>query len=195
MKEWSRYYLDIARAVSERASCSRRKVGAVIVVNRAIVSTGYNGTASGTLNCDEGGCDRCAGTCPPGTGYETCLCVHAEQNAISQAAKHGNSTNGGTVYCTLRPCLSCLKSIIQAGINDVVFEEVCHFQGLEESYKKLVAGDPRWPGRSQPRINIRWCPKTEEQVKSGLSRPEYGVKSIPGQIREHGAYSAGNYSC
>jgi dCMP deaminase len=120
---WQSYYLSIAAAVAARGSCSRRKVGAVIVVDGAIVSTGYNGTPSGVRNCNEGGCDRCAGSTPPGAGYELCLCVHAEQNAISQAARRGNATDDGTLYCTLRPCFGCVKSAVQAGIYNLVYSE------------------------------------------------------------------------
>lgn len=121
--DWHHYYLGIADAVSARGSCSRRKVGALIVVDRAIVSTGYNGTPSGATNCNEGGCPRCAGQAPPGSGYDLCLCVHAEQNAIAQAARHGNATNGGVLYCTLRPCFGCVKESIQAGIKQLIYTE------------------------------------------------------------------------
>jgi dCMP deaminase len=139
--DWAQYYLDIARAVAARGSCSRRKVGAVIVVDRAIVSTGYNGTPSGVLNCNRGGCARCAGTTPPGAGYELCLCVHAEQNAISQAARRGNATDGGVLYCTLRPCFGCVKSAVQAGIKTLVYSEQhdgAYDAASEDTYAALL---------------------------------------------------------
>ena len=120
---WHNYYLGIAKAVAERGSCCRRKVGAIIVVDRSIVSTGYNGTPTGVTNCNESGCDRCNGDAPPGSGYDLCICVHAEQNAISQAARRGIATDGGVLYCTLRPCFSCVKSTLQAGIKTMVYRE------------------------------------------------------------------------
>ena len=98
---WDAYYIAIARTVAERASCLRRRVGAVIVVDNGIIATGYNGTPIGVTNCDQGGCPRCASDAPPGAGYDACICVHAEQNAIVFAARHGNSTQGGTLYTTL----------------------------------------------------------------------------------------------
>lgn len=139
--DWDEYYLGIARAVSARGSCCRRKVGAVIVVNRGIVSTGYNGTPFGMLNCDQGGCLRCATTTTSGAGYDTCLCVHAEQNAISQAAARGIATEGGVLYCTLRPCFGCVKSAVQAGIKDMIFDEMLPYpEEVENLYSSLLGG-------------------------------------------------------
>jgi len=136
---WDAYYLGIARAVAVRASCSRRQVGAVIVVDHAIIATGYNGTPMGVTNCDEGGCPRCASDAPTGSGYDACICVHAEQNAILMAARHGNSTKGGTLYTTLRPCFGCAKEAIQAGIRRVVCAEAFSYQPeLEEVYRRLI---------------------------------------------------------
>lgn len=118
------YFMGIAQAVALRSNCIRRKVGAIIVVEKRIVSTGYNGTPSGMANCFEGGCARCnSGDVVMGEGYEECLCVHAEQNAIFLAARHGTRVEGGTVYCTLAPCTTCLKACIQAGIDRFVFGE------------------------------------------------------------------------
>ena len=136
---WDAYYLGIARAVAARASCSRRQVGAVIVVDNAIIATGYNGTPMGVRNCDEGGCPRCASDAPVGAGYDACICVHAEQNAILMAARHGNATHGGTLYTTLRPCFGCAKEAIQAGIRRVVCAEAFSYQPeLEEIYRRLI---------------------------------------------------------
>jgi len=142
IRDWDLYYLGIAEAVSARGSCSRRQVGAVIVVDRAVVSTGYNGTPSGVQNCNEGGCARCAGNTPPGSGYELCLCVHAEQNAISQAARRGNATDGGVLYCTLRPCFGCVKSAIQAGIKTLIYQhqhEGAYDKNSEDIYAFLLS--------------------------------------------------------
>ena len=120
---WDEYYMGIARAVATRSNCIRRRVGALVVVEKAIIATGYNGTPMGVANCSDGGCPRCASDAPPGAGYDTCVCVHAEQNAIVMAARHGNATNGGILYATLRPCFGCAKESIQAGIREIVFDE------------------------------------------------------------------------
>ena len=137
---WDDYYIGIARAVAARSNCVRRQVGAVVVVERAIISTGYNGTPVGVRNCADGGCPRCLSNAGPGEGYDTCLCVHAEQNAIVLAARHGNATNGGTLYTTLRPCFGCAKESIQAGIREVVYGEPFEYgAGLEEVYRRLIA--------------------------------------------------------
>lgn len=136
---WDAYYLGIARAVAARASCLRRQVGAVIVVDNAILATGYNGTPMGVRNCDEGGCPRCASDAPPGAGYDACICVHAEENAIAFAARHGNATKGGTLFTTLRPCFGCAKKSIQAGIRRIVFAEpFAYAPELEEVYRRLI---------------------------------------------------------
>ncbi len=136
---WDEYYLGIAQAVAARANCARRRVGAVIVVNNAIIATGYNGTPIGVRNCDEGGCPRCASDAPTGSGYDACLCVHAEQNAIVFAARHGNATNGGVLYTTLRPCFGCAKEAIQAGLRRIVFAEPFAYESeLEEVYRRLI---------------------------------------------------------
>lgn len=113
--------MGIAAVVASRSNCSRRHVAAVIVKDRHILSTGYNGTPHGVKNCFEGGCPRCAGKVVSGEHLEECMCVHAEQNAICQAARYGVNVNGGTIYITLSPCLTCAKLIINAGISEVVY--------------------------------------------------------------------------
>ncbi len=137
---WDEYYLAIAATVSRRSSCMRRQVGALIVVDKAIIATGYNGTPMGVRNCDAGGCPRCASDAPPGSGYDACICVHAEQNAIVLAARHGNATKGGVLYTTLRPCFGCAKEAIQAGIREVVFAQPFGYgPDLEDVYRRLIA--------------------------------------------------------
>jgi len=136
---WDQYYMDIARTVATRSNCIRRRVGALIVVENAIIATGYNGTPMGVRNCGDGGCPRCASDAPPGAGYDTCICVHAEQNAIVLAARHGNATNEGTLYTTLRPCFGCAKESIQAGIREIVYAEPYEYDaGLEDVYRELI---------------------------------------------------------
>jgi len=131
--------MDIAHAVKARSNCVRRQVGALIVVERSIISTGYNGSPMGVRNCDEGGCPRCASDAGHGEGYDTCICVHAEQNAFLLAARHGNATAGGVLYTTLRPCFGCVKEAIQAGITEVVYAEPMPYPAeLEETYARLI---------------------------------------------------------
>ena len=128
--------MDIARVVAARGNCSRRKVAAVIVRDRRAISTGYNGTPRGIRNCFEGGCERCASDAPSGTALGECICSHAEENAIVQAAYHGISVKDGTMYATLSPCLLCAKMIINAGIARVVYEEEYHF---DDQTRRLFA--------------------------------------------------------
>ncbi|MCE9612802.1 MAG: dCMP deaminase family protein [Lentisphaerae bacterium] len=125
--DWDTYFMDIAHVVARRANCCRRQVAALIVKDRRIISTGYNGTPRGVTNCNEGGCQRCAGDAPSGSDLGECICCHAEENAISQAAYHGIAVAGAMLYCTLSPCLLCAKMLINAGIRDVVFEEEYSF--------------------------------------------------------------------
>lgn len=137
---WDDYYLDIARAVSKRSNCRRRAVGAVIVKDKWIISAGYNGTPFGVPNCFDGGCLRCATEVEPGVGYDTCVCVHAEQNAIVLAARHGTATDGSRLYSTLRPCFGCLKEAIQAGITEIAFcDSVSYSEDLEDAYRSLIS--------------------------------------------------------
>ncbi len=118
---WDEYFMRIARVASMRSNCIKRKVGALIVRDRRIVSTGYNGTPRGTRNCNEGGCPRCGNLVASGTRLDECLCSHAEENAITQAAYHGTSVKNGCLYTTFSPCLMCAKMIINSGIAEVVF--------------------------------------------------------------------------
>ena len=119
--DWDEYFLSIARVVATRSNCMKRKVAALITVDRRIISTGYNGTPRGTRNCNEGGCPRCNAFGPGGADLGECVCSHAEENAITQSAYHGVSVRGGTIYTTFSPCLMCTKMIINAGIQEVVY--------------------------------------------------------------------------
>ena len=121
--DWDTYFMDIAHVVKSRSNCCRRNVAAVIVKDRRIISTGYNGTPRGVRNCCDGGCARCHSDVPSGSGLGECICSHAEENSITQAAYHGISTKGATIYVTLSPCLMCSKMIINAGIREVVYDE------------------------------------------------------------------------
>ncbi|MBN1675974.1 MAG: dCMP deaminase family protein [Kiritimatiellae bacterium] len=121
--DWDTYFMDIARVVARRGNCSRRQVAALVVKEGRIISTGYNGTPRGIRNCCDGGCRRCASDAPSGTDLGDCICAHAEENAIVQAAYHGIAVSGAKLYCTLNPCLTCARMIINAGIKEVVYED------------------------------------------------------------------------
>ena len=113
--------MQMAQVVAGRSTCLRRQVGAVIVKDKQILSTGYNGSPSGLKHCAETGCLRQKLEIPSGERSEICRAVHAEQNALIQAAKHGVSINGADIYTTLQPCVLCTKLIINAGIKRVFY--------------------------------------------------------------------------
>src|SRR4029079_2319693 len=117
------YFMGIALAVRSRANCTGRRVGAVIVRDRRILSTGYNGTPPAMPNCEDGACHRCAHPeeYASGEGYDVCICVHAEQNALLAAARFGVAIEGCTMYTTLQPCFGCLKELLQASVHEVCF--------------------------------------------------------------------------
>jgi dCMP deaminase len=117
------YFMGIAIAVRRRANCKGSRIGAVIVRDGWIVSTGYNGTPEDMKNCEDGGCHRCdkPDKFPSGTGYDLCICVHAEQNAVVSAAKLGIAVAGSTIYTTMRPCFNCTKELLQAKISSVYY--------------------------------------------------------------------------
>ena len=114
--------MEITRLVVSRSTCLRRQVGAVIVKDKKILATGYNGAPSGVAHCIDVGCLRDELGIPSGERHELCRGLHAEQNAIIQAAYHGVSINGATLYCTNLPCIICTKMLINAGITRVVYE-------------------------------------------------------------------------
>ena len=115
------YFLEIAFVVAKRSTCLRNNVGAVIVRNQQIISTGYNGVPRGMEHCLDIGCIRIRENIPSGTRHEVCRATHSEQNAIIQAALHGITTEGATLYCTHQPCILCTKMLINAGIKRVVY--------------------------------------------------------------------------
>lgn len=120
---WNRYFLNIAHAVALRSTCLRRHVGAVIVRDKHILATGYNGSPCGTPHCSETGCLREALNIASGERHEICRGAHAEMNAIAQAAQSGTSCRGATIYCTDQPCAYCAKAIINSGIVRVMYEQ------------------------------------------------------------------------
>jgi len=117
---WDEYFIKIAHDVAERATCIRRKVGAILVKNKRILATGYNGAPMGLRHCDEMGCIRDQQNVPSGERHELCRGLHAEMNAFLQAAVHGVSSQGSTLYTTIYPCSLCAKMIINAGVTRLV---------------------------------------------------------------------------
>ncbi|HDI83297.1 MAG TPA: cytidine deaminase [candidate division WOR-3 bacterium] len=121
---WDEYFMEITELVAKRSTCLRRKVGAVVVKDKRILTTGYNGPPTGLKHCDElGGCLRDKLGIPSGERMELSRAVHAEQNAIIQAAKYGISIDGATIYVTNHPCFICAKMLINAGIKRIVYKE------------------------------------------------------------------------
>ncbi|MBX7148530.1 hypothetical protein K1X76_05545 [bacterium] len=118
---WDEYFMNIAKVVALRSNCVKRKVAAVIVRDKRVISTGYNGTPRGITNCNEGGCPRCNSFGNSGANLDECLCSHAEENAIVQSAYHGMQIKESTLYTTFSPCLMCTKMIINSGIKEVVY--------------------------------------------------------------------------
>jgi dCMP deaminase len=117
---WDEYFLKIAKLVSERSTCLRRSVGAILVKDKKILATGYNGAPAGISHCEETGCIRADLEVPSGQRHELCRGLHAEQNALLQAALHGNSVKDATLYATVQPCIICAKMLINAGIKAIV---------------------------------------------------------------------------
>ena len=117
---WDEYFIKIALLVAERSTCLRHHIGAVIVKNRRILTTGYNGAASGQKDCLELGCLRDQNKIPSGERHEICRAIHAEQNAIIQAGLHGVNIENATLYCTHSPCILCAKMLANAKIKRVV---------------------------------------------------------------------------
>lgn len=120
---WQDYFMSITELVAQRATCTRRYVGAILVKDKRIISTGYNGAPSGISHCLDVGCLREQQGIPSGERHELCRGLHAEQNAIIQAALHGISVKGATLYCSNMPCAICSKMLINAGITEVFYRE------------------------------------------------------------------------
>jgi dCMP deaminase len=134
-------YMELARMAEEHADCKKSQVGAALVLPNGMVLVGSNGSPFGQVRCVDGGCYRCAHPeiFASGERYDLCTCVHAEEDCLTQAAKHGVSVVGSTLYCTLRPCRGCSKLLIQAGIVAVYFEHELPVEHLE-AYLTLQGG-------------------------------------------------------
>ena len=133
---WDDYFLTIATIVASRSTCLRRKVGAVLVRDKRILSTGYNGPPSGIIHCAQRGCLREELGIPSGERHEICRGLHAEQNAIIQAALFGVSIKGSVLYCTTFPCIICTKMLINSGVKAIY-----HLQGYPDSLSREMLGE------------------------------------------------------
>ncbi|MDO8554890.1 MAG: dCMP deaminase family protein [Candidatus Micrarchaeota archaeon] len=132
---WDEYFMSIAQVVATRSNCMKRKVAAVIIKDKRIISTGYNGTPRGVRNCNEGGCARCNNFTESGKNLADCVCSHGEENAIVQASYHGIAIKESTLYSTYSPCLLCTKMIINAGIREVIYN--ADYPLAEQSFELL----------------------------------------------------------
>ncbi|MDY6851857.1 MAG: cytidine/deoxycytidylate deaminase family protein [Thermodesulfobacteriota bacterium] len=120
---WDEYFLQIADLVASRSTCLRRKVGSILVSDKRILATGYNGAPQGLPHCLDIGCLREKLGVPSGQRHELCRGIHAEQNVIIQAARYGVSTIGSTLYCTTQPCVICTKMLINSGVRKIYCRE------------------------------------------------------------------------
>ncbi|KRQ87745.1 tRNA-specific adenosine deaminase [Caloramator mitchellensis] len=140
--KWDEYFMEIAEVVKKRSTCLRRQVGAIIVKDNRILTTGYNGVPPKMSHCEELGCLRQKLNIPSGQRHELCRALHAEQNAIVQAAKYGISIEDSTIYITSQPCIICAKLIIASGIKRIVYSgdypDELSMQMLNESGVEVV---------------------------------------------------------
>ena len=154
---WDEYFLEMAHMIARRSTCLRRHVGALLVREKRILATGYNGAPAGLPHCAEVGCLRDKLEVPSGERQELCRGLHAEQNAIIQGALHGVSVQGADLYCTTQPCVSCAKMLINAGVGRIVYEgdyaDDLSLELLEQAGVELVrmsVSGGRESGKKQP---------------------------------------------
>ncbi|OQX87323.1 MAG: cytidine deaminase [Candidatus Omnitrophica bacterium 4484_70.2] len=133
---WDKYFMDVACLVSQRSTCLRRKVGAVLVKEKRILATGYNGAPSGLPHCETVGCLREKLKVPSGERHELCRGLHAEQNVLLQAACYGIPVRGSSLYVTVSPCSICAKMIINAKIKEIVYHQLYPDRMAEEFFQK-----------------------------------------------------------
>ena len=169
------YFMELAMKVRKRADCVGNKVGALLVREERIISTGYNGTPENVRNCTDGGCERCARRTEfgSGKGYDLCICVHAEQNAVLSAARFGISVEGASVYTTLKPCFNCLKEMVQAKIAAVFYlhDWPAPEPSFQKQYDILESRIPR---------GVKMLAVEDPDKDWAVSRPAVAV-TIPGE--------------
>ncbi|KAJ6260609.1 hypothetical protein Dda_4835 [Drechslerella dactyloides] len=151
---WDAYFMQLANLAAQRSNCMKRRVGCVLVREKRVISTGYNGTPRGLTNCNEGGCDRCNGGSAGGSSLSTCLCLHAEENALLEAGRERIS-RGSILYCDTCPCLTCSVKIAQVGISEVVYSQAYSMDN--KTAEVLSAGGVHLRQFSPPREGIVYC--------------------------------------
>ena len=124
---WPEYFMQMAELAAKRSTCLRRQIGAILVRDQKVLATGYNGAPSGLDHCLDIGCIRQQLNIPSGMRHEMCRAVHAEENCMLQAAKHGVAINGATMFCTASPCSMCAKSMVNAGIVKIVYPKANYY--------------------------------------------------------------------
>jgi len=143
---WDEYFMEIVEIIKSRSTCLRRQVGALIVKDKRILTSGYNGAPSGCKHCSESGCIRDDLNIPSGERHELCRATHAEQNAIAQAAYSGTSVKDSTLYITAQPCVLCAKLAINAGIEKIIYQgdypDELAMQLLKEAGVRIVKFSP-----------------------------------------------------
>ena len=195
--DWDEYFMQIAEVAALRSNCCRRHVAAVIVKDRRIISTGYNGTPRGIRNCDEGGCPRCNSSTPSGHNLSECLCSHAEENSIVQAAYHGIAVKGATIYTTFSPCLQCAKMIVNSGIVEVVYQDRYSIDDVSmrllkdagvtiRSLKKESASGAKLIPAGESIHSHDHCNDTASETKKGLVPPLRKLMTLDEAIRFRG---------
>ncbi|MBN2483398.1 MAG: cytidine/deoxycytidylate deaminase family protein [Candidatus Omnitrophica bacterium] len=145
--DWEQYFMKAADLVSERSTCLRRQVGAVLVKDKRILATGYNGAPSGVSHCEVSGCLRQKLKVPSGQRHELCRGLHAEQNVLLQAALHGVSVKGSVLYVTCVPCSICAKMIINAGIKEVFYKDSYPDEMAESFLKEAKVKLKKYKGK------------------------------------------------
>jgi len=137
--EQNRYFLNLAHEKALDSNCKRRQVGALIVKDGSVLISEANSSPHGSIPCNQGGCIRCQSDIFSGEGYDSCICIHAEQLAIAKAASTGLSISGATLYVTLRPCLPCLNLCLHSNIADVIYgEEILFKDDVEKAYAQFL---------------------------------------------------------
>ena len=158
---YDEYFMEMAQVVSKRSTCLRRKVGAILVKEKHILSTGYNGAPKGLNHCSEVGCIRKDLNVPSGERHELCRGLHAEQNAIIQAAVFGISIKDSVLYCTNTPCVVCVKMLINAGVKELVFSG-----DYPDELAKKMLGESNIKIRNLNNKKPIWIRKNEKNINT-----------------------------
>ena len=170
--DWDSYFMRIADFAALRTNCMKRGVGAVLVQDNRIISTGYNGTAGGLRNCSDGGCSRCNSNTKCGHSLDSCLCLHAEENALLEAGR--SRTTGSTIYCTTAPCLSCARKICQMSVARVVYHRAYSLEHFTDKlFREAGIGFERFEGGMGKNVVIDCeCEDEREDERGGEDEDE-----------------------